>query len=140
MSKTVNKGSVIKIIRDDLSLKNKIIAVDIYFTKGKLPKIGNALTILHTRTPGRTNEIPVSFDFDFEGVDLTTNEPLVMKVFETISEVPVVLEASKILNENIVRAFVIIPCESLIELIKDLPLGIEVIDTGELLVDTGEES
>jgi len=128
---TRNVGYVIKIIRGDKSSKSKITVLEVSFPKGQLPKMGNALTIFYIRTPGRTNEVPVFF----EGVLLGTNEPFVVELFDITTEVPIVLEVYKILNKNTVRAVVRTPRESLIELIKDLPLGIAVIDSEKSVSD-----
>jgi len=79
-----------------------IIAFEVRFPEGSLPKIGNALIIFH-----------------------------ILRIFETRIEAPLFLEVSEILNENTIRAIRQTSRRSIGEMIQDLPLGIAVIDTGK---------
>jgi len=135
---TRNVGSVIKIIREDgpskrlvlgtgLDLidfpKGQVKAVEISFQEGSLPKKGHALTLCWKRNSGSTGEVPISTD-----------------LFEDISEVPVVLEVSEILNKNLVSAIIVFPPESVVDLIDGLSLGIQVIDSGRSLLNHMREN
>lgn len=128
---TRNRGSVIKIIRDDLSSESLMGVADIYFSEGQLPKIGNALTIFYTESLGE-DDLPFGTDeFPF------SNKMIDKKTL-------VVLEVSEILNANTVRAIFLKPAEEfrekiIREIIKGLTLGIEVIDSEKSMSDYAEE-